>query len=219
MTTLLLVRHGESTWNAIGRWQGQADPPLSQLGELQAVAAALGLVAGADTVVHGTWASDLQRARRTAELLTAALGDAGRLGPTHDGAVAVDGRLRERDAGEWTGLTRPEIEDQWPGALAAGRRPPAFEPQAPFVARAMAALDAVAEAVAGAGTGAGGDRTALVVSHGGVVRAVEHHLGAAVEEAVPNLGGIRLHHDGHTLTVVERIQLVSGDLLTAPRQL
>ena len=40
MTRILLVRHGESTWNADGRWQGQADPPLSDLGRSQAAEAA-----------------------------------------------------------------------------------------------------------------------------------------------------------------------------------
>ena len=43
MTRILLVRHGESTWNADGRWQGQADPPLSDLGRSQAAEAELGV--------------------------------------------------------------------------------------------------------------------------------------------------------------------------------
>ncbi|MBA2326593.1 MAG: histidine phosphatase family protein, partial [Actinobacteria bacterium] len=70
-TRLFLVRHGESTWNADGRWQGQADPPLSALGEEQACDAAARLAAGGFSRVV---ASDLQRARRTAEILAEALG-------------------------------------------------------------------------------------------------------------------------------------------------
>ncbi len=56
---LLLVRHGQSEWNAAGRWQGQADPPLTDLGRAQARAAARA-IGGVDAV----FASDLQRARR-----------------------------------------------------------------------------------------------------------------------------------------------------------
>src|SRR5213078_4235821 len=69
VTSLLLVRHGQSEWNADGRWQGQADPPLSALGEQQAVAATNRLDG-----VHAVWASDLVRARRTAELMAGELG-------------------------------------------------------------------------------------------------------------------------------------------------
>jgi len=94
-TRVLLVRHGQSTWNADARWQGQADPPLSALGEQQAVDAARH-VAGMDAL----WSSDLHRARRTAELI----GEHLALG------VHVEARLRERHAGEWQGCTRDEIE-------------------------------------------------------------------------------------------------------------
>ena len=105
-TRLLLVRHGESTWNADGRWQGQADPPLSALGEQQAADAAAHVDA-----VDAVWSSDLARARRTAEIIAHERGV----------DVRIDARLRERDAGEWQGYTRAEIEERWPGALDSGR--------------------------------------------------------------------------------------------------
>ena len=72
MTRLLLVRHGQSTWNADGRWQGQADPPLSPLGRDQALTAAQ-RVGTVDVVL----ASDLQRAVETASAMLdyGALGD------------------------------------------------------------------------------------------------------------------------------------------------
>jgi len=54
-TRALLTRHGQSEWNALGRWQGQADPPLTDLGRRQAHEAARSLGA-----VDGIWASDLQ---------------------------------------------------------------------------------------------------------------------------------------------------------------
>src|SRR5687767_11323336 len=96
-TRVLLVRHGQSEWNATGRWQGQADPPLTDLGRRQArsAAAALG-------TVDAVFASDLQRASETALIIAGELG----VGP-----VVVDPDLRERDAGEWSGLTRVEIEE------------------------------------------------------------------------------------------------------------
>jgi broad specificity phosphatase PhoE len=167
-----VVRHGQSTWNADGRWQGQADPPLSELGVAQAEAAA---GAGAVNGVDAIWASDLERARHTASILAAARGL----------DVVVDARLRERDAGEWTGLTRAEIEEQYPGALEERRRPPGFERDDQLLVRALAAL----RDLAGVGSG-----TAVVVTHGGVILAVERHHG---EERTPvaNLEGRWLHVD------------------------
>jgi probable phosphoglycerate mutase len=194
---ILVVRHGQSTWNADGRWQGQADPPLSHLGVAQAAAAARTLD-GVDAI----WASDLERARHTAEILAAdrALG------------VVADARLRERDAGEWTGLTRVEIEERFPGALAERRRPPGFEPDEPLLGRALAALRDLARALGGG--------TAVVVTHGGVILAVERHHG---EERTPvaNLEGrwLELDGDGH-IVLGERQILFDPDAVevTTPGQ-
>src|SRR5919109_2812903 len=104
MIRLLLVRHGESTWNAQSRWQGQADPPLSPFGERQAEDATVRLAESAS--ITAVWTSDLVRARRTGELIAKRLG----LDAVHD-----EPRLRERDVGAWSGLTRDEIEARWPG--------------------------------------------------------------------------------------------------------
>jgi broad specificity phosphatase PhoE len=163
---IFVVRHGQSTWNADGRWQGQADPPLSELGVAQAEAAAR-TVDGVDLI----WASDLERAHHTAKILAA----------PHGIDVVADPRLREREAGEWTGLTRAEIEEQYPGALEERRRPPGFETDAMLVPRALGALHELAAALEGGGT-------AVAVTHGGVILAVERHHG---EERTPvaNLEG------------------------------
>ena len=126
MTRLLLVRHGQSVWNAEGRWQGQADPPLSELGERQAEAAG-SAIEPVDAVVT----SDLVRASRTAEILGDSLGV----------PVEVERGFRERDAGEWSGLTRVEIEEAWPGYLADHRRPPGFELDEPLVERVLEAIE------------------------------------------------------------------------------
>jgi probable phosphoglycerate mutase len=166
---ILVVRHGQSTWNADGRWQGQADPPLSELGIAQAEAAAHA-VDGVDAI----WASDLERALHTATILATA----------HGLDVVADARLRERAAGEWTGLTRAQIDEQYPGALEERRRPPGFELDDVLVTRALAALQELAAALAGG--------TAIAVTHGGVILAVERHHGIE-RTPVANLEGRWLH--------------------------
>ena len=195
MARILLVRHGQSEWNADGRWQGQADPPLSELGQEQAVAAvqALGML-------DAIYASDLIRAHHTAELVAAPLG----------ADVVVEPRLRERSAGEWEGRTRAEIDDGWPGFLESGRRPAGYEPDDSVLERVLAALDVIAAAH---------DGDVLVVTHGGVVRVVERHLGGDAEGLIPNLGGLWLEHDGARLRLGDRVVLVDEAQVTRPQQL
>lgn len=200
MTRILLVRHGQSTWNADGRWQGQADPPLSDLGIRQSEVAAEAEVMAE---VCAVWASPLERAHATAQRIAERL----------TLPVAVDGRLAERDAGEWTGLTRVQIEAEWPGYLASHRRPPGFEGDESLVERSLAALRAIADAHPGT--------TTLVVSHGGVIRAVERSLGAADAPPVPNLGGREVGYTGAAPALGERFLLIDPDAIevTTPHQL
>ncbi len=184
---MLLVRHGQSEWNALGRWQGQADPPLSPLGRDQArsAAARLGVV---DVIVS----SDLDRALSTAAILAEGLG----VGP-----VLVEPRLRERSAGEWSGLTRAEIDQQWPGYLAERLRPPGFEPDDVVRARVRSALDEVARNHPGA--------EVLVVSHGGVVYVLEEEADLPFAR-LPNLAGRWVDHDGDRLLLGDRVELVDN---------
>jgi len=196
---MLIVRHGQSEWNAAGRWQGQEDPPLSPLGRAQAGAAA-GRVGAVDLVV----ASDLQRAVETAAIIAETIG----VGP-----VLVEPELRERHAGEWQGLTKVEIEEAWPGYLEAGDRPPGFEPTDRFSERVHGALDRLEAAHRGA--------TMLVVSHGGVVYVIEEHHGLPFER-VANLTGRHITHLGppRGLVLGERVDLVGEiDLSSVPTQL
>ena len=95
MTELLLVRHGETDWNAEGRLQGHTDRPLNEYGRRQAKELADRL---ASEHVDAIYASDLSRARETAEIVGA------RLGLT----VAIDPGLREKHWGNWEGLTGDE---------------------------------------------------------------------------------------------------------------
>jgi broad specificity phosphatase PhoE len=187
LARILLVRHGESTWNAEGRWQGHADPPLSATGAAQARAAAPAL-----TGIGALWCSDLIRARQTAELCAPA-----------GVVVYAEPLLRERDVGEWTGLTRDTIEERFPGWIASGRRPDGWEDDEAVARRAWQALRRV---VAALEPGA----HAVVVSHGGLIRAVEAGLGAP-NRPVPNLGGVWLRHATGTFDLGEPAVLVDRD--------
>lgn len=165
-TRFLLLRHAQSAWNADGRWQGWGDPPLSAVGASEVASAAAWL---SDTwpELAGVVSSDLRRARQTAGPVANRLG----VGP-----VVVEVGVRERDIGAWTGLTREQIEAAWPGQLVAFReggleRPPRGESTPELLARATASLERLRTRWSG--------MALLVVCHGGVVRAVEQHLGAA----------------------------------------
>ena len=147
MTTLLLVRHGETDWNAERRWQGHADVPLNARGRAQANALAERL---ASEQIDAIYTSDLSRARDTAEIVGARLGV----------DIATDSGLREIDVGPIEGLTAEEASafDGWQG-----------EPKEDHAERV---LDAVGRIVARHP----GERV-LVVTHGGSMRRVHEHLG------------------------------------------
>jgi probable phosphoglycerate mutase len=170
-TRVLLVRHGESTWNAVRRWQGQANPPLTDRGENQARRAAT--VARDLGPFDAIAASSLERAHRTAEIIATDLGV-----PLLD----ADWDLSERSAGEWEGLTRSQIEEAFPGYLAEGRRPKGYESDDSIVARASSSLRRLAADHVGC--------TLLVVSHGGIIHALERvHLGGDRWQRLDNLTG------------------------------
>ncbi len=152
--TLLLIRHGETAWNAEHRIQGNLDIPLSATGIWQAGRLAERL---ARERVDAIYASDLARAWLTAEPIAARLGL----------DLRADIRLRERRFGIFEGHTLDEIAARWPGEFAAwrGRAPdwamPGGESGAAFTARVGAALHDIACAWAGA--------TVAIVAHGGVL--------------------------------------------------
>ena len=153
-TSVLAIRHGESEWNAVGRWQGQADPPLTDAGMLQAVAAAKAL-----GTFDGIYASSLQRAADTAAIIAESIG----VGP-----VQLLDDLMENAFGPWQGLTIHEIEEQWPGYLAAHRRPEGAEPTAAVLTRGLHALRTIAAEHPG--------QQVLVVTHAGLLRTLPREL-------------------------------------------
>jgi broad specificity phosphatase PhoE len=101
MTHLYLVRHGQTDWNAQGRWQGQADIPLNALGLSQADQQAAAL---APLELAAIYSSDLSRARHTAAPLARLTGL----------PVQLDPRLREIHQGGWQGLLIAETRARFP---------------------------------------------------------------------------------------------------------
>jgi len=98
---LVLWRHGQTLWNVEGRFQGQSDIPLDELGEQQAERAARLLAGlGPDAIVS----SDLARAMATAAPLARLTGL----------TITPDKDLRERYGGLWEGLTDTEIRSRYP---------------------------------------------------------------------------------------------------------
>jgi probable phosphoglycerate mutase len=108
-TRLILVRHGETAITRQGRYSGRGDPPLSDEGQAQAMAAG-GRVAGIARDVTAVVSSPLQRCTRTAELIAAEVGGV---------PVTVQNDLIECDFGRWEGLTFAEVQDGWPREMAA----------------------------------------------------------------------------------------------------
>lgn len=153
---ILLVRHGETPWNAEGRYQGQRDIALSALGEAQARALGERL---RGVPIDRAVASPLSRARRTAEL---ALGE-------RAGLLTLDEGLAEIAHGEWEGLLASQIGARDPERLLAWRadpesvRMPGGESLADVMARAWPAFERACE-------GLGDNDTVLVTAHDAVNR-------------------------------------------------
>lgn len=157
-TTLWLIRHGETAWNAIGRMQGHTDIPLNETGLEQAGMLARQLVADHKKEHFSSlYVSDLGRARQTAQPTSHALGMPMQLDPT----------LRERNYGIFEGLTREEIAEKYPEGFAhiKARTPdyqiPDGESIEQFYARTLEVLSRLAQQHPG--------EQILVVAHGGIL--------------------------------------------------
>ena len=156
---ILLARHGETSWNAEGRYQGQIDIPLSSTGEHQAAALGQRL---AQVEITRAVASPLSRARHTAEL---ALGDA------RAPILRLDPDLQEIAHGEWEGLLASEINDKDPALLRAWREAPetVLMPGGESLGQV---LDRSWQGLTRAAAGLGDDDTLLVVAHDAVNRVI-----------------------------------------------
>jgi broad specificity phosphatase PhoE len=171
--TIYYIRHGETAWNAAGRFQGSQDIPLNELGRSQAVASGnilAGLIArdGHAPSALPFVSSPLGRARLTMELVRSTL----QLAPDD---YAVDARLREIGYGQWEGLTLPEMQLHDGAVFAArgidkwGVAAPSGESYADVTLRMREWYDTLA-----------GDT--VTVAHGGTMRALMVVLGIATPQ-------------------------------------
>lgn len=160
MKKIILVRHGETAWNKIGRYQGQSDIPLSETGLKQAECLAQNFIYGNPTIIY---ASDLIRAKTTAQ----------KLADKFKAPLFFEPGLREFDFGEWEGLTYEAIKERWPNELETFFRAPdkmkinGGESVAELQTRAVAALNKIIAARP--------DEEIALVAHGAVLRSLVCH--------------------------------------------
>lgn len=184
---LVLLRHGQTAWNAQRRAQGHSDVDIDATGHAQAAAVAPYVAAMRPSLL---WTSDLARARQTADYVAAA---------TRLQAVP-DPRLREFDLGERTGMTMPEYAAAHPEeyrAFRAGRYDvvPGGETTPQVVARVVAAAQEALERLAPGECG-------VLVSHGGALKVATLALlgwpveAAATLQGLDNCGWVELHASG-----------------------
>lgn len=165
---LLLVRHGVTTWNREGRFQGRLDPPLAADGEAEVALLAARLASDSGLRPHRVVTSPLRRAAGSAEIIVAALSNG--VGAS---AADHDARLMEIGQGEWEGKTHAELErddaDRYAAwrAHAGDRQPPGAETIDDALARVASALGALTSR---------GPWPLCVVSHGGTLRLAARHL-------------------------------------------
>lgn len=178
---LVMLRHGQTEWNAGSRMQGQLDTDLTDLGRAQAVAAAEVLAKRQPLVIVS---SDLRRAYETAT----ALGERTGL------PVEVDTRLRETHLGDWQGLTHLEVDDVAPGARLAWRddarwAPHGGESRVDVAERSLPLVTELLDAHPDWGRDEP-DRPVVLVAHGGLIAALSAALLALPVDNWPILGGM-----------------------------
>lgn len=154
---ILLARHGETKWNAEGRYQGQVDVPLSEIGEAQALQLGERL---RELRIDRAIASPLARAARTAQLA---------LGPTRAAELGYDPGFAEIAHGTWEGLLASEIGAVDPERLRAWRDAPETV-QMPGGESLQQVLDRAWPALQRACVGLAPEDTLLVVAHDAVNR-------------------------------------------------
>jgi probable phosphoglycerate mutase len=181
---LLLVRHGQSTWNSERRIQGQLDPPLSEEGRRQAMRVGRRL---AQHDFAGFYSSDLKRALETASAIGAVTG----------GSPRPSTGLREIFLGEWEGLNTQELAQRFPEAWARWTEEPSWdvvpggEGAVAFEKRVVAEIDSILA------RHEHGD--VLVVTHGGVIQVALHRIVGR-----PNHGLFPFRIENASISVIEK---------------
>lgn len=178
---LVMLRHGQTEFNADSRMQGQLDSNLSELGRAQAVAAAEVLAKRRPLLIVS---SDLHRAYDTAVTL----------GERTGMRVDVDARLRETHLGDWQGMTHAEVDAAAPGARLAWRdnarwAPHGGESRVDVAARSVPLVADVVGRQSEWGANES-DRPVVLVAHGGLIAALTGALLGIPVDNWPILGGM-----------------------------
>jgi glucosyl-3-phosphoglycerate phosphatase len=179
---LVMLRHGQTDFNAGSRMQGQLDSALTELGRTQAIAAAEVLGKLQPLLIVS---SDLHRAYDTAVTL----------GERTGLSVRVDPRLRETHLGDWQGLTHTQVDAQAPGARLVWRDDARWAPHGgeSRVDVAARSVPVVAELVSDEpewGDPDEPDRPVVLVAHGGLIAALSAALLKLPVDNWPILGGM-----------------------------
>lgn len=196
MTTILyLIRHGETDWNATRRWQGHANVPLNDRGLRQAQLVAQRLQAE-QVRFDAIYSSDLTRAYQTAWEIGAAVKVAVQLLPP----------LREIDMGEWSGLTRDQIRERYSveyRLLEEGQDIPrgGGETLSALRNRVLDTVDALVYH--------NPDKTIVLVTHGGPIRAILKHIAGSSGMSVPPAT-----HIGNTSITIIHCQADSWQIMS-----
>ena len=171
---VFLIRHGETDWNAAGRFQGRSDIPMNEAGFEQARQAGERLSASIRPGVAeqiDIISSPLLRARQTA-------GEICRCIARDSGEIRIDDVLTEISLGEWEGMTTLEVKSAFPALRRARKKDrwnfaapggESFASRAPEIGAFLAAID----------------RPAVLVCHAGVIRICLYLLGAIDRQAAP----------------------------------
>jgi broad specificity phosphatase PhoE len=202
VTTLILVRHGETDWNRDGRIQGATDVPLNDTGRRQARDAAASLRETLDSAVPTfVAASDLSRASETAQIIAGELGlDAPRLYPD----------LRERGYGVAEGIRVTEYFERW-GDWHGSSEVPEAEPRAALRERALRGLTQVVQDVRR--TTSPSAASVIVVTHGALIREVIRHASGGT---LPREGEKLANASAHTVLFErDRLRLLSYSPIAA----
>lgn len=160
MTHLYLVRHGQTDWNVEGRWQGQADVPLNEIGRQQAAQIAHSL---SEVGLAAIYSSDLARARETAGALARLTGL----------EVKLDPRLREIHQGQWQGLLVSDIQERY-GQEFQRRRDDPLNVAPPGGETVLQVRERVVDAIEDI-VGQHPDARVAVVSHGFALAVIQVH--------------------------------------------
>ena len=192
---IVLWRHGRTEWNAAGRFQGQTDVALDEVGRQQARDAAARLASLSPELLLS---SDLQRAQDTMSALASLVGI----------ETELDPRLRETFAGEWQGLTGAEIAARWPAEHKAWRAgDPVLRVGGGETREEVATR--VAEAVHDAAKRLSDDGLAVLATHGGSARLGIASLIGMPLDRFTNVGGLSncawsiLRETNHGWTLIE----------------